>query len=207
MHISDLRIQLPKAIFEASVAYLAKMQERLSNETIYGFNIYCNSGFDGIYGAVATVESLEKTITLIYQNNPPSPEAHTEFELAVSEWPYLMQQAQIFTPVNNLIKAFFKTLSASEEAPPYSSEEDRKQLFATSRELIAESIVTALNQVKSEGYLDSGNFKKDVFLGLQFSDGGKENLAKVVKASAKVNSEQWHQKVVWLQKRNAEFGA
>ena len=69
------------------------------------------------------------------------------------------------------------------------------QIMDVAQTRLIQIIINVLQRLKDEKSFDSNSFEEDLFLGIQFSEIGKEEIILIEMVSNKLNSEYWFEKI------------
>lgn len=196
MLLSKLFNNLEKELYEACVRYIPLLIKDVKDESIYAFTIQIESGFISMDIACNTVEALATKINKEKAGDNfelISPDIYLEMNSA--EWEYSNMHWELFSSVDKVLDTFFSRLYEGEGFDDLDKTLSIEQVMNVSQKRIIKIIINVLQRLKNEKLFDSNSFEEDLFLGVQFSEIGKEEIILIEKVSNKLNSEYWFEKI------------
>ena len=185
--------ELANLLYAEALEFLDKISEELKHETIYVFVIHSISGWQGIYIAVATHESLAR-LNKKYPE-PELDEYNSYNSVNVNEWEYTGLQLEILNPANEVINQLNNRFSYCEyeEYKEFDGMGDELSDFAN--QLYMNVIIQVVTKLKESGCFNRPGFDKDLFFGPFISDCDSDDLSLMQQVSKQINSEHWHEKL------------
>lgn len=195
MKLYTLQQTIKTELYQACVKYITLIQHDLAGGKIYGFNVYSYGFEQGMYVAVATVESLERKQKAVADHALQAPK--TYLEICADEWEYIGLHSAVFLSLSEHLIALYDVLY---EGCEFDDETDFQAAEAHITKTIPEAIILTLIKLKQDGVFNTALFEKDLFLGYQVADSAdNEQVAVYVQASARLNSPYWHDKLLGYQ--------
>ena len=195
MKLYTLQQTIKTELYQACVKYITLIQHDLAGEKVYGFNVYSYGFEQGMYVAVATLESLERKQKAAADQAFQTPKAY--LEVCADEWEYIGLHSEVFFSLSEHLIALYDVLY---EGCEFDDETDFQAAEAHITQAIPEAIIQTLIKLKHDGVFNTALFEKDLFLGYQVADAAdNEQVAATVRASARLNSPYWHDKLLGYQ--------
>lgn len=187
MILIDFKDKLMKALYEACVNDIASVVEDLSNESVFSYAIYCDSGFGGFGGAACSREGIKNHIG---KNGNAS---YLYAETFAGKWNYVNNHWQNFSSFDVINEDI---IYAADDGEIEGIQTKGDFTFDKLYEFYVQLITNVLNELKQQQIFNNPPFESDLLLGLQFGDPSIEERKLMLQVSEKVNSPEWHKKIL-----------
>lgn len=193
MHTQKFKEALKVVLINAYEACLQVLPEEVSDQLIYAFTVFCDSGFRSMGLAFSTQEALNLRNQMLAKD-----EVQVFLNMMnAAEWPYVNYRYELFADADQMIDEFYDCFYDGEfEDVELDAFVSSDALDKFKNDIFLEVIISTLNELHAKGAFAGATFTKDVLLGLQFGDPGLEELSMIDVVSSQVNSLYWHEKVM-----------
>jgi hypothetical protein len=193
MQLSKFKLSLVESLIDSCEDYLHRIKKDIGADKVYAFTIYCSSACRSMGVAIATIESLRRKNSM----NPKNETAAFINMMNASEWEYVNLYYEYFSQVDDLIDEFYDCLyDEGFEDRPLDESTSSSELGEFSRGIFIEALSQVILRLKAKGAFSGAPFEEDVLLGLQFGDPSLKGIEMIEAVSERVNSPNWHDKVV-----------
>ncbi len=192
MKIIDLKKDLIDQLVEGCKKHLYYLIADLSGQSIFSYTIYCDSGCRNMGVALCTREWLVRR----NRNIVSGLESSWYGEVNSAEWNYVNKYYELFDDVDDQIDKLYDIFYDGELDDVKLNLLDSDRLWEFICNFFVDVVAETLIILKKSGHFSNKLFENDLLLGMQFSDPDKHSLGMVEAASNKVNSLEWHKKII-----------
>lgn len=187
MILIDFKEKLMKALYEACVMDITSVAQDLSNESVFSYAIYCDSGFSSFGGAACSREGIKNYL------GKNGNDSYLYAETFAAEWNYVNNHWQNFSSFDAINEDIIYAADDGDiEGIQIKGDFTFDRLYVFYIQLIVE----VLNKLKQQQIVTKPPFESDLLLGLQFGDPSFEERKLMLQVSEQVNSPEWHKKML-----------
>lgn len=187
MILIELKDKMQNALYEACVMDITSVAHDLSNESVFSYAIYCDYGFIGFGSAACSREGIKK------HTGKNGNTAYLYAETFASEWNYVNNHWQNFSNFDAINEDIFDATDNNDiEGIQIKGDFTFEKLYVFYVQLIVE----VLTKLKQHPIINQPPFESDLLLGLQYGDPSFKERKFMLQISERVNSSQWHKKML-----------
>lgn len=184
MELNNYRRLFENTLFNACIKDIAALKMAAAERRVFAWAIYLPGGFE-IFSSAACDNTGFKTALLECADEGEA----EKIEVCVDYW-NIFEPGNAFADVNEISGQLFNKLYDIEDANKYAQAQDALTGF------FCDSIVDVLIRLKEAAQFNTPPFEKDVFTGVQYNSPGDLSLSLMLAISQRVNSSQWHNKLL-----------
>lgn len=197
MVLNTFKNEFHDLLLQAYRVDIALTKEKLRNERVLSYCMLCASAF-ALFGSAACTESWLSTQTFTLKDLMKCNDATAASYITTSaaEWGYYSDALPVFSAVNDFTQRVRDADYSGELIGIYRAGDFDGTCYDGFSAFYIDCIVDVFTQLKKENCFTAVPFEKDLLLGLQYPDPTREQQEQMIDVSKRVNSSEWHQKML-----------